>query len=98
MRMRKIVSLALILLLVVAGIALGQKKFAGKSIRVLYFSATYADAAKEYAKEFEASTGAKVEVVDFPYLTLYEKMGLALSSGDSIRPPSRFRRLLRTGT
>jgi multiple sugar transport system substrate-binding protein len=83
MRTRKIVSIALILLLVVAAFAIGQQKFAGKNIRVLYFSATYADAAKEYAKEFEAKTGAKVEVVDFPYLTLYEKMGLALSSGDS---------------
>jgi len=82
MKIRKIMSIALILLLVVTGFALAQKKFAGKSIRVLYFSATYADAAKEYAKEFEAATGAKVEVVDFPYLTLYEKMGLSLSSGD----------------
>jgi ABC-type glycerol-3-phosphate transport system substrate-binding protein len=81
MKMRKILSIALVLMLVVAGLALAQK-FAGKSIRVLYFSATYADAAKEYAKEFEQKTGAKVEVVDFPYLTLYEKMGLALSSGD----------------
>ena len=83
MKMRKVLTIALILLLVVTGFALAQKKFAGKNIRVLYFSATYADAAKEYAKEFEAATGAKVEVVDFPYLTLYEKMGLALSSGDS---------------
>jgi len=83
MTMRKILTIALILLLVVTGFALAQKKFAGKNIRVLYFSATYADAAKEYAKEFETATGAKVEVVDFPYLTLYEKMGLALSSGDS---------------
>jgi len=83
MKTGKLVSILLVLLLVVAGAAIGQKKFAGKSIRVLYFSATYADAAKEYAKEFEATTGAKVEVVDFPYLDLYEKMGLALSSGDS---------------
>lgn len=82
MKIRKVLTIALILLLVVTGFALAQKKFAGKTIRVLYFSATYADAAKEYAKEFEATTGAKVEVVDFPYLTLYEKMGLSLSSGD----------------
>jgi multiple sugar transport system substrate-binding protein len=80
--MKRVLSLVLVLLLVVTGLALAQKKFPGKSIRVLYFSATYADAAKEYAKEFEAKTGAKVEIVDFPYLTLYEKMGLALSSGD----------------
>jgi multiple sugar transport system substrate-binding protein len=82
MRVRKILAVALVLLLVVTGFALAQKKFAGKNIRVLYFSATYADAAKEYAKEFESKTGAKVEIIDFPYLTLYEKMGLALSSGD----------------
>lgn len=28
-------------------------------------------------------TGAKIQVVDFPYVTLYEKMGLALSTGDN---------------
>lgn len=81
MKIRKIVAIVMVLLLTVTSFAVAQK-FAGKSIRVLYFSATYADAAKEYAKEFEQKTGAKVEVVDFPYLTLYEKMGLSLSSGD----------------
>ena len=35
-----------------------------------------------YAPEFKALTGIEVEVVDFPYLTLYEKMGLSLSTGD----------------
>jgi multiple sugar transport system substrate-binding protein len=59
------------------------KPFAGQKITCLYFSATYADAAKEYAAEFTEKTGCQVEIVDFPYITLYEKMGLALSTGDS---------------
>ncbi len=54
----------------------------GQKITALYFSATYAEAAKKYAPEFKELTGIEVEVVDFPYLTLYEKMGLALSTGD----------------
>jgi ABC-type glycerol-3-phosphate transport system substrate-binding protein len=58
------------------------KPFAGQRITALYFSATYAEAAKEYSAEFTELTGAEVEVVDFPYITLYEKMGLALSTGD----------------
>jgi ABC-type glycerol-3-phosphate transport system substrate-binding protein len=58
------------------------KPFAGQKITVLYFSATYAEAAKEYSAEFTELTGAEVEVVDFPYLNLYEKMALALSTGD----------------
>lgn len=59
------------------------KPFSGQKITVLYFSATYAEAAKEYSAEFTELTGAEVEVVDFPYVTLYEKMALALSTGDS---------------
>ncbi len=59
------------------------KPYAGQKVTVLYFSATYADAAKEYASEFKDKTGIELEVVDFPYITLYEKMGLALSTGDS---------------
>jgi multiple sugar transport system substrate-binding protein len=59
------------------------KPYAGQTVTALYFSATYADAAKEYAAEFKDLTGITLEVVDFPYLTLYEKMGLALSTGDS---------------
>ena len=54
----------------------------GQTVTALYFSATYAEAAKEYAPEFKKLTGINVEVVDFPYVTLYEKMGLALSTGD----------------
>jgi len=57
--------------------------YAGQTITVLYFSATYAEAAKAYAAEFKEKTGIELEVVDFPYLTLYEKMGIALSTGDT---------------
>ena len=59
------------------------KPLAGQKITALYFSATYAEAAKAYAPEFKEKTGIEVEIVDFPYLTLYEKMGIALSTGDT---------------
>ena len=36
----------------------------GQKITALYFSATYAEAAKEYAPEFKELTGIEVEVVD----------------------------------
>ncbi|HOV62346.1 MAG TPA: extracellular solute-binding protein [Spirochaetia bacterium] len=60
--------------------AAGAKKLEGKKISVLYMSSTYADAARDLAVKFEKDTGCKVEVVDFPYITLYEKMGLDLST------------------
>jgi multiple sugar transport system substrate-binding protein len=60
--------------------AAGGRKFEGKKITVLYMSSTYADAARDLAVKFEKDTGCKVEVVDFPYITLYEKMGLDLST------------------
>lgn len=44
-------------------------------------SGVYADAAKSIAADFEAETGATVEVVDFPYTTLHEKALLDLTSG-----------------
>ncbi len=92
--MRKICLIFLVLLIAVsfsvfaggekeAPAAEEGKPYAGQKITALYFSATYADAAKEYAPEFKEETGIELEVVDFPYLTLYEKMGLALSTGDS---------------
>lgn len=59
----------------------GGKRFSGQKITVIYMSATYADAARDLAPEFEAETGAKVEVVDFPYVSLHEKELLDLSSG-----------------
>ncbi len=91
--MKKLLVVCLVLLVVSSAMVFaGGKKeeapaaegkpFAGQTITLLYFSATYAEAAKEYSAEFTELTGAKVRVVDFPYVNLYEKMGLALSSGD----------------
>lgn len=57
------------------------KPFEGETLTVLYMSGVYADAARAMVPEFEAATGAKVEVVDYPYLTLHEKALLDLSSG-----------------
>lgn len=56
------------------------KPFEGQTLTVLYMSSVYADAARALAPEFEAATGAKVEVVDYPYLTLHEKALLDLTS------------------
>lgn len=59
------------------------KPYAGKTLTVLYMSSVYADAARQIVPEFEALTGAKVDVVDFPYVTLHEKTLLDLTSGTS---------------
>lgn len=59
----------------------GEEGFEGQTLTVLYMSSVYADAAKSMVPEFEAATGAKVEVVDFPYTTLHEKALLDLTSG-----------------
>ena len=59
------------------------KPYAGKTLTVLYMSSVYADAARQIVPEFEALTGAKVDVVDFPYVTLHEKALLDLTSGTS---------------
>ncbi len=58
-----------------------EKPFEGETLTVLYMSSVYADAAKAIVPEFEEATGAKVEVVDFPYTTLHEKALLDLTSG-----------------
>ncbi len=58
--------------------AAGGKKWAGKTITALFFSATYADQAKDIAAKFQQDTGGTVNIVTFPYLTLYQKEGLAL--------------------
>lgn len=79
----------LVLVVFVVGFALPWAVYAGgrqeraDKITALYFSSTYADAAKSYAAEFKELTGIEVEVVEFPYITLYERMGLALATGDS---------------
>lgn len=54
--------------------------FTGEKLTVLYMSGVYADAARSMVDEFEKATGAEVEVVDFPYLTLHEKALLDLTS------------------
>lgn len=55
--------------------------YEGETLTVLYMSGVYADAARAMVDEFEAATGATVEVVDYPYLTLHEKALLDLTSG-----------------
>jgi len=59
----------------------GKTSFKGQNLTVLYMSSVYADAARLMVPEFEAATGAKVTVVDFPYGTLHEKALLDLTSG-----------------
>lgn len=57
------------------------KPFEGQELTVLYMSGVYADAARAMVPAFEEATGATVEVVDFPYVTLHEKALLDLTSG-----------------
>ena len=66
-----------------AGDASGDsgKPYEGETLTVLYMSSVYADAARAMVDEFEEITGATVEVVDFPYVTLHEKALLDLTSG-----------------
>lgn len=54
--------------------------FEGQTLNVLYMSSVYADAARDIVSEFEQTTGAKVEVIDFPYSALHEKTLLDLTS------------------
>lgn len=61
--------------------ASGDKPYSGETLTVLYMSGVYADAANSIVDQFEEETGAKVEVVDFPYTTLHEKALLDLTSG-----------------
>lgn len=72
---------AALLLGSIAGYAEGAGDYAGETLTVLFMSSVYADAARSIADEFEAATGAKLEVVDFPYSTLHEKALLDLTSG-----------------
>jgi ABC-type glycerol-3-phosphate transport system substrate-binding protein len=61
--------------------AAGSRAYEGQKVTVLYMSSTYADAARLVASRFKELTGADVEVVDFPYVTLHEKGLLDISSG-----------------
>ena len=81
--MKKLISLllALAMLLSVSAVLADEKPYAGKTLTVLYMSSVYADAARAIVPEFEEMTGAKVDVVDFPYITLHEKALLDLTSG-----------------
>lgn len=54
--------------------------FEGETLTVLYMSGAHADAARSMAPEFEAITGAKVEVIDYPYEDLHEQALLDLIS------------------
>lgn len=47
--------------------------FEGETLTLSYFDATYADGAVAIIPEFEAMTGATVELARSPYLTLYEE-------------------------
>lgn len=56
--------------------------YAGKTITVMFMSGDYAASTLELVvPEFEKVTGAKVEVVDFPYNTMPEKMMLDFTGG-----------------
>lgn len=84
--MKKITFLTVLLILCVSlptAVFAGGAKEQPQKITALYFSSTYADAAKSYVPEFKELTGIDVEIVEYPYISLYERMGLALASGDS---------------
>jgi multiple sugar transport system substrate-binding protein len=61
--------------------AAGAKPYAGQTLNMIYFDATYADAAQASIAEFEAQTGAKVNLIRAPYANLYEKEFTDLVSG-----------------
>lgn len=54
--------------------------YEGETLTVLYMSGAHAEAARAMAPEFEAATGAKVEVIDYDYEELYEQATLDLVS------------------
>ncbi len=58
-----------------------EKPFEGTTITVVYMSGGYADAARAVADEFKEKTGATVEVVDYPWGGLHEKLFAELIAG-----------------
>lgn len=54
--------------------------YEGETLTVLCMSGVHADAANAMVPEFEAVTGAKVEVIDYPYQDLHEQVLLDLTS------------------
>ena len=57
--------------------------YEGQTLSLLFMSGTYADAARSIEADFEARTGADIEIVDFPYATLHEKMLLDFTSNSA---------------
>ncbi len=70
-----------LLLSVVSAASAGAKPYDGQTLTVLFMSSVYADAARSLADEFKETTGATLEVVDYPYITLHDKALLDLTSG-----------------
>ena len=54
--------------------------YEGETLTVLYMSGSHAETALAMVPEFEAVTGAKVEVVEYPYEELHEEILLDLIS------------------
>ena len=81
--MKKLLSLvlALCMLATVCSVAAAEEKpYAGETLTLLFMSGTYADAARAIDADFEAKTVADIEIVDFPYATLHEKLLLDFTS------------------
>jgi AraC-like DNA-binding protein len=76
--MKKILAIAIFLCMMLSLTAFAYaddaKPFEGETLTVLYMTSVYADAARAMVPEFEEATGAKVEVVDFPYTELHQKI------------------------
>lgn len=78
------ISIIMVLTLAILSFAWGQafaaKPFEGQKLTVIYMSSVYADAALDMVPLFEEKTGATVEVLSAPYVTLYEKLSLDLTN------------------
>ena len=82
--MKKLLTLVMALCMVLSCVSFASaedRPYEGQTLTCLFMSGTYADAARAIEEEFEAWTGAQVEIVDFPYATLHEKMLLDFTSG-----------------
>ena len=60
-----------------------ERPYEGETLTLLFMSGTYADMAREIEASFEERTGADLEIVDFPYAQLHEKMLLDFTSGSA---------------